>query len=155
MQVLGWEPSSKVSSEEAERILLLFLSIQIWRGKINQSVSLCPPSTERGCTQRSPLRLGVSGSFPAEVPEAEGGLGHTVLTQAGLAESQEILPAVERQQKAPTQLPTKTPRAVSWDTAGTASTGCALGHTAGRESFSPEQSSRHLGNDPFTAEVLA
>lgn len=94
------------------------------------------------------LWLGVSGSFPAEVPEGEGGLDHTVLTQAGLAESQEILPAVERQQKAPT------PWAVSWDTAGTASTGSAWAQQ-GRESFSPDQSSRHMGNDPFTAEGLA
>lgn len=72
----------------------------------------------------------MSGSFPAEVPEGEGGLDHTVLTQAGLAESQEILPAVERQQKAPT------PWAVSWDTAGTASTGSALG-TAGQGELQP------------------
>lgn len=81
-------------------------------------------------TQRGPLWLRGVWVISSRVPKGEGGPGHTVLTQAGLAESQEILPAVERQQKALTQLPTK---AVSREPpAGAASTGSILGHTAGQ-----------------------
>lgn len=57
----------------------------------------------------------MSGSFSAGVQKGKGGPDHTVLTLAELIEPQELLPAVERQQKALTRLPTGTPWAVSWD----------------------------------------
>lgn len=97
----------------------------------------------------------MSGSFPAGVPKGKGGAGHTVLAQAGLVEPQEILPAVERQQKAATQLPTKIPQqgqpaqAVSW-AHSRADRASALTRAPGSSPWR-----WHMGNDPFTVEVLA